>query len=214
MDILDRIKQFINESIQSLFERQKEEFSLTIKKENNAAVSSLMKFINDKVDTSERDKANMMQMIYSLNENVGIISNRLDVIQKNIDELKKHQAELLSTECHLQPAPPKQEATTYYSKMVDSPTPLGFKIDNLKKDEEGCAFKITIKNDTEGEYEFVCDKDIQQEILAAFNPLISSSSIYDNVPQNPTNISVVQPGTVVKENNVLKIVNKQKIEIS
>jgi hypothetical protein len=98
--------------------------------------------------------------------------------------------------------------------MVDSTNPLGFKIDNLKSTEDGCAFKITLTDDLEGTYEIVGDREIQQEMLAAFNPLISDSSIYDYVPRNPTGVSVVQPGTVVKDNHVFRIVNKQKIEIS
>lgn len=44
MDILYRIKQFINESIQSLFVRQKEDFSLMIQKELLSAVSDLKTF--------------------------------------------------------------------------------------------------------------------------------------------------------------------------
>ena len=96
--------------------------------------------------------------------------------------------------------------------MVDSTKPLGFKVDNLKSTADGCAFKITLKDD-EGYYEIIDDAEIQQEMLAAFNPLISDSSTFDFIPQNPTRISVVQEGIVVKEENLLRIVNKQKIEI-
>lgn len=212
MDILDRIKQFINESIQSLFVRQKEDLSFILHKEVLSAVSDLKTFASQQMQTNERDMANMQQMVFSLNKNVENLLRRLDAIQEFMDQLKEHQAELLS-ERHVQPVSPKPIKTIYYAKMVDSITPLGFKIDNLKSTEDGCAFKIILMDDLEGSYEFVDDKEIQQEMLAAFNPLISDSSVYDFVPQNPTGISVVQPGTVVKENQVLRIVNKQKIKI-
>lgn len=213
MDILDRIKQFINESIQSLFVQQKEDLSLIIHKEVFSAVSDLKIFANQQMQINERDMANMQQMVFSLNQSVENLLRRLDAIQGSIDQLKNTLSELSLSESQVKLSPTKSEITVYYAKMVDSMNPLGFKIDNLKSTEDGCAFKIILTDDLEGSYEFVDDREIQQEILAAFNPLISDSSVYDLVPQNPTGISVVQPGTVVKENHVLRIVNKQKIEI-
>lgn len=213
MDILDRIKQFINGSIQSLFVQQKEDLSLIIHKEVFSAVSDLKIFANQQMQINERDMANMQQMVFSLNQSVENLLRRLDAIQGSIDQLKNTLSELSLSESQVKLSPTKSEITVYYAKMVDSMNPLGFKIDNLKSTEDGCAFKIILTDDLEGSYEFVDDREIQQEILAAFNPLISDSSVYDLVPQNPTGISVVQPGTVVKENHVLRIVNKQKIEI-
>ena len=214
MDILDRIKQFINGSIQSLFVQQKEDLSLIIHKEVFSAVSDLKIFANQQMQINERDMANMQQMVFSLNQSVENLLRRLDAIQGSIDQLKNTLSELSLSESQVKLSPTKSEITVYYAKMVDSMNPLGFKIDNLKSTEDGCAFKIILTDDLEGSYEFVDDREIQQEILAAFNPLISDSSVYDLVPQNPTGISVVQPGTVVKENHVLRIVNKQKIEIN
>lgn len=213
MDILYRIKQFINESIQSLFVRQKEDFSFIIHKEVLSATSDLKIFASQQMQTNERNMANMQQTVFSLNKNIENLLRRLDAIQESIDQLKKTQANLSLSESHVQLTPHKPVKTIYYAKMVDSMSPLGFKIYNLKSTEDGCAFKIILTDDLEGSYEFIDDREIQQEILVAFNPLISDSSVYDLVPQNPTGISVVQPGTVVKENHVLRIVNKQKIEI-
>ena len=213
MDLLDRIKQFINESIQSLFVRQKEDFTLIVHKEVISVVSDLKTFASQQMQTNERDMANMLQTIFSLNQNVENLLRRLDAIQKTIDQFKGDYEELLLSENKGQKEPPTSIITVYYAKMVDSMNPLGFKMDNLKRTEEGCAFKITLTDSSEGSYQFVDDREIQQEMLAAFNPLISESSVYDAVPQNPSCISVVIPGTVVKENNILRIVDKQKIEI-
>lgn len=214
MDILDRIKQFINESIQSLFVRQKEDLSLIIHKEMHTAVSDMKTFTSQLLQTNERDMANMQQTVFSLNQGVENLLRRLDAIQESIDLLQERQSDLPVSESAVQPEPLNPVITICYAKMVDSMNPLGFKIENLKSTEDGCAFKITLTDDLEGTYEIVDDREIQQEMLAAFNPLISDSSSYDFVPQNPTGVSVVLPGTVVKDNNVLRIVNKQKIEIS
>ncbi len=210
MDILDRIKQFIKESIQSLFVRQKEDLSIIIRKEALSAVSDLKTFAGRQMKTTELEMANMQRTVFSLNQSVEKLLWRLDAIQESIDSLKEHQAELSLSE---RQAPPKPVITTYYAKMVDSMNPPGFKINNLKRTEDGCAFKIILTDDLKGSYEIVDNKTIRQEMLAAFIPLISDSSVYDFVPQNPTGISVVLPGTVVKENHVLRIVDKQKIEI-
>lgn len=214
MDILDRIKQFINESIKSLFVRQKEEFGIIIHKEIHTAVSDIKTFTSQLLQANERDMANMQQTVLSLNQGIENLLRRLDAIQESINLLKKRHSDLPVSENAVQPEPHNPITTICYAKIVDSMNPIGFKIENLKSTEDGCAFKITLKDDLEGTYEIVDDREIQQEMLAAFNPLISDSSIYDYVPQNPTGVSVVLPGTVVKDNNVLRIVNKQKIEIS
>ena len=210
MDILDRIKQFIKESTQSLFVRQKEDLSIIIRKEAISAVSDLKTFADRQMKTTELEMANMQRTVFLLNQSVEKLLWRLDAIQESIDSLKEHQAKLSLSE---RQAPSKPVITTYYAKMVDSMNPPGFKINNLKHTENGCAFKIILTDDLKGSYEIVDNKAIQQEMLAAFIPLISDSSVYDFVPQNPTGISVVLPGTVVKENHVLRIVDKQKIEI-
>jgi hypothetical protein len=49
-------------------------------------------------------------------------------------------------------------------------------------------------------------------LLAAFNPLISDSSVYTDIPQNATQINVVKKGTVIKEKDVLRIIDKQILE--
>lgn len=212
LNISDRIKQFINDSIQSLFVRQKEDFSLIIHKEIHTAVSDMKTFVSQNLQANERDMANMQQIVFSLNQGMENLLRRLDAIQESVNLLKECQADLSLSESQVQYEPIKPEIC--YAKMVDSMSPLGFKVANLRSTEEGCAFKITLTDNLEGYYEIVDDKKIQHEILAAFNPLISDSSIYDFVPQNPMGISVVLPGTVVKEGHVLRIVNKQQIKIN
>lgn len=213
MDIFDKIKQFINESIQSLFVRQKDELSHIIHSESVSAVTELKALVSQQSQSHEREMANVQESISSLNQGVRELLTKLDAIQDVIDQLKTDHKELSTTENQVPPLAVRPQLTIYYAKMVDSLNPLGFKMDSLKNKEDGCAFKITLKDDLEGYYEIVEDIDIQQEILAAFNPLISDSSVYDIVPQSPTQINVIQPGQVVKEENLLRIVKKQIIDI-
>lgn len=211
MDILDRIKRFIDESIQPLFVRQKEELGQLIRKDTQSAVSDLKFFISQQAENNGRDMGNMLQLIYSLNQTVADLSKKIDAMQKDIAQLKERQRNLSPAESIVHTLPPMPRI--YYAKMVDSTNPLGFRIESLKNTADGCAFKITITDDRGGTYETVDDREIQQEMLSAFNPLISDSSDYAFVPQYPTGFNVVSPGTIVKENNVFQIVNKQRIEI-
>lgn len=214
MDIIDKIKQFINDSIQSLFAKQKEDLSLIIHKEAVSIVSDLQTFISQQVQANSRDMANMQQNVFSLNQKLQNLLDKLDIIQDFIDELKEHQTGNTLITSQMSLTSPEPQITTYYAKMVDSTYPLGFKIDNLKNNEDGCAFMITLKGESEGSYRIVDDAEIQQEILAAFNPIISDSSTYDYLPQNPTQITVINEGMVVKEDGLLRITKKQKIEIN
>lgn len=211
MDILDRIKRVINESIQPLFVKQEEDLGQLIRKDTQSAVSDLKYFISQQAENNGRDMGNMLQLIYSLNQTVADLSKKIDAMQKDIAQLKERQRDWSPAESivHTLPSIPR----TYYAKMVDSTNPLGFRIESLKSTADGCAFKITITDDRGGTFETVDDREIQQEMLSAFNPLISDSSDYAFVPQYPTGFNVVSPGTIVKENNVFQIVNKQRIEI-
>ena len=217
MDILDKIKLFINDSLQSLFAKQKDDFGNTIHKESVYIISELKNFASQQSQTNERDMANLQQNVFNNSKSIQILDEKLNLILEKIGKLEDHISE------H------KYEPTTYgvedaelstpiissfYAKMVDSTEPLGFKVENLKTTDDGCAFKITIINDNEGSYTFIEDNDIQQELLAAFNPLITDSSTFDTLPQNPTRISVEHAGTLIKEENVLRITNKQIIKLS
>lgn len=211
MDILDRIKRVINESIQPLFVKQEEDLGQLIQKDTQSAVSDLKYFISQQAENNGRDMGNMLQLIYSLNQTVADLSKKIDAMQKDIAQLKERQRDWSPAESIVHSIPPMPR--TYYAKMVDSTNPLGFRIESLKSTAAGCAFKITITDDRGGTYETIDDREIQQEMLSAFNPLISDSSDYAFVPQYPTGFNVVSPGTIVKENNVFQIVNKQRIEI-
>ena len=145
MDILDRIKRFIDESIRPLFVKQKEELGQLIRKDTQSAVSDLKFFISQQAENNGRDIGNMLQLMYSLNQTVADLSKKIDAMQKDIAQLKERQRELSPAESIVHPLPPMPRI--YYAKMVDSTNPLGFRIESLKSTADGCAFKITITDD-------------------------------------------------------------------
>lgn len=213
MDITDRIKYFINDTMQSLFVKQKEDFSFAIHKEANALKSEIESCVRGNSQMHERDIANIQQSVFALNQRLQILFEKMDSMQLSLEEIQKSISETKSNEKINPTKPITQHQTVYYAKMVDSANPIGFSISNLKDTEDGCAFKITLYDGLEGHYEMIDDADIQQEILSAFNPLVSDSSEYDFIPQNPTQIIVMQSGNVVLEDKILKITKKQKIKM-
>lgn len=213
MDILDKIKLFISDSLQSLFAKQKEDFTHTIHKESVSTISELKNYISQQLQNNERDMANLQQNVFNLSKNFQTIDEKLNAILKAIEQESGLHSES-QTVSVVEEDMSMPITTTFYARMVDSLDPLGFKTENLKATKEGCAFKITINNDCKGTYTFIDDEDIQQELLAAFNPLITDSSSYDVLPQNPTIITIEQEGTLIKEGNILQIIDKQKIRIS
>lgn len=76
MDILDRIKRVINESIQPLFVKQEEDLGQLIRKDTQSAVSDLKYFISQQAENNGRDMGNMLQLIYSLNQTVADLSKK------------------------------------------------------------------------------------------------------------------------------------------
>ena len=160
--------------------------------------------LRNQLQTMGRDMASMQQTIHLLKQKVQELSMKVESMQYAITN---------------QNAEPQTSNSVsfpkiYYALAVDSNEPLGFRVDNLKRSEDGCVFKIALTDDLQGHYEIVNNQSIQQEVLTVFNPVITDSSVYDCVPLNSSSISVVQPGTVVKEGNILKIVNKQRIKIT
>lgn len=204
--MVDDIKKFISDAVSAQFGNQND----YIKELAQWEVDQMKSFISEQNQMVERDRANMQQNIYAACCRLDALDKKVDALKQSIDRLieiqtKKEDIKESSTVL------PKQESVVYYSKMVDSTNPIGFRLSNLKTSNEGCAFKIVL-NDESGYYECVDDEEIQHELLAAFNPLISDSSVYTDIPQNPTRIKVIEKGTVIKEKDVLRIVNKQILE--
>ncbi len=147
-----------------------------------------------------------------LNENVVELIDQVGLLQEAVEAINKIVGSFEVKENGIAKSHAKPYVKTIYSEMVDSLNPLGFRLANLKENETGCAFRITLVNGQDGQYETVENNEIQQELLSAFNPLITDSSVYDVVPPNATKIVVIKKGTLRKENDILKITEKQTIK--
>lgn len=209
MEILDKIKQFIYESIQSLFEKQKRDLSLVIHREISEATEIIKSFVIQENQTRDRDFSNLQQQVFAVQQQLLRLEHSIDEVMTKVTEERENS--ILQEEASRSKVQPNQERV-FYARMADCAEPLGFKVANLKDQEDGCAFKITMINDSDGKYEFVTDKSIHQELLSAFNPLISETSIYEAIPTNPSGIVVIEPGVVCRENEVFKIIKQQQVK--
>ena len=146
-----------------------------------------------------------------LNDNVLELFEQVGLLQETIDSMKKT-IELHPLDEIGNTNTSKPRVQVFYSKMVDSLNPLGFRIANLKNNDMGCAFRITMLNSQEGQYEIVENAAIQQELFGAFNPVITDSSVYEMIPPNATKIVVTKKGLLRKENDILVIAEKQTLK--
>lgn len=107
---------------------------------------------------------------------------------------------------------PSKYPSVYYAEMIDSFSPIGFIKSNLHAENSKCAFRLDIKDETHGIYQFVENSGLQAEILSAFNPIITDSSEYENVPSSPSKIIIRTPGLIKLIDGIWQIVKKQHIE--
>lgn len=211
MDVSIKIKDFINDSIQPLY----------------GEIEKRMKEVCDKADSNKRELQTLVmqsseaeqnrindlnKVISQLNGNVIELIDQVGLLQDAVDALRDKIQVLETRKKEASPDPLKPTVRVLYSKMVDSMDPLGFRISNLKDSPEGCAFRITLRDEQEGFYENVEDGEIQKEMLSVFEPIITNSSVFELIPQDVTRIVVVNQGKLVKEDNILRITEKQKIK--
>lgn len=215
MEIGAKIKDFINESIQPLYGVIEKGLDDVVKK-TEVDKKELLNAISNEKQSNQNQTDKLCQAFKQLNENVLELIEQVGLLQETIDSMKEKMKALERT-CtdpkSTKVVSSQPQIQLLYSKMVDSHSPLGFKINNLKNEETGCVFKITLVNDQEGQYETVADSSVQQELLSAFNPLITDSSIYEMVSPNASKITVLRKGLLRKEQDVLKIIEKQKVKI-
>lgn len=107
---------------------------------------------------------------------------------------------------------PIKYPVVYYAEMIDSFLPIGFIQSNLHTEDTQCAFRLEIQDKTYGKYQFVEDSRLQAEILSAFNPIITDSSEYENLPSSPSKIIIRTPGSIKLVDGIWQIEKKQYIE--
>lgn len=214
MAISDNIQQFIGDSLKTQFEQLRESLSALIRQQAEALGSS----IAQQRDLTERDISSVIRRVYVLEQSVEKMNLRMGEILDTLEQLsnsfgEKEEAVPVQCTSGIEEKQIDYEPVVLYAHMPDSSEPLGFILANLKNNADDAIFSITLTDDCHGKFSFVENADTRQSVLAAFNPIVTESSVYDYVPQNPVRIDVLEDGEVIKENGVLVIIKKQKIKI-
>ena len=105
----------------------------------------------------------------------------------------------------------KQYPITKFARMVDNSLPLGFRIESLSDISKGACYQIIIKSDAQACYRLITDLAIQREIIAMFNPIITSGCEYEEEPTAINEIIHIEDGLLELHSGVWHIVKKAKI---
>lgn len=105
----------------------------------------------------------------------------------------------------------KQYPMTKFARMVDSSLPLGFRIESLSDISIGACYQIIINSDVQACYRLITDLAIQREIIAMFNPIITSGCEYEEEPTAINEIVHIEDGLLELHSGVWHIVKKAKI---
>ena len=112
-----------------------------------------------------------------------------------------------------EPIKPKfeQYPITKFARMVDNSLPLGFRIESLSDISKGACYQIIINSDVQACYRLTTDLAIQREIIAMFNPIITSGCEYEEEPTAINGIIHIDDGLLELHSGVWRIVKKAKI---
>ncbi len=105
----------------------------------------------------------------------------------------------------------KQYPITKFARMVDNSLPLGFRIESLSDISKGACYQIIINSDVQACYRLITDLIIQREIIAMFNPIITTGCEYEEEPTAINEIIHIKDGLLELHSGVWHIVKKAKI---
>lgn len=105
----------------------------------------------------------------------------------------------------------KQYPITKFARMVDNSLPLGFRIESLSDISKGACYQIIINSDVQACYRLITDLTIQREIIAMFNPIITTGCEYEEEPTAINEIIHIEDGLLELHSGVWHIVKKAKI---
>ena len=105
----------------------------------------------------------------------------------------------------------KQYPITKFARMVDNSLPLGFRIESLSDISKGACYQIIINSDVQAYYRLITDLTIQREIIAMFNPIITTGCEYEEEPTAINEIIHIEEGLLELHSGVWHIVKKAKI---
>lgn len=98
-----------------------------------------------------------------------------------------------------------------YARMVDSDSPSGFQTASLSNISNGACYQICINSENQATYRLITNLDIQKEIIAMFNPIITSGCEYEEEPMAINEIIPVKDGILELHSGIWNIIEKAKI---
>ena len=98
-----------------------------------------------------------------------------------------------------------------FARMVDNSSPLGFRMASLSDISKGGCYQIIINSEDQACYRIITDWSIQREIIAMFNPIITSGCEYEEEPTAINEIIHIEDGLLELHSGVWHIVKKAKI---
>ncbi len=99
-----------------------------------------------------------------------------------------------------------------FARMVDNSSPLGFRMASLSDISKGACYQIVINSESQANYRLITDLAIQKEIIAMFNPIITSGCEYDEDPTVLNEIIHIEDGLLELHSEVWQIIKKSKIK--
>lgn len=99
-----------------------------------------------------------------------------------------------------------------FARMVDNSSPLGFRMASLSDISKGACYQIVINSESQANYRLITDLAIQREIIAMFNPIITSGCVYEEDPTAINEIIHIEDGLLELHSEVWQIIKKSKIK--
>ncbi|MBQ2950543.1 MAG: hypothetical protein IJE12_05790 [Prevotella sp.] len=219
MSVFDDIKGFINDILDSGIKRQNEVIQAFIKTTSKQYSDDIKTYFKQSFEVSEGDIASIRQDLYIIKQNQELIKQDISILKQMLQDNAKMQEETMAVSPtsykNIDVQVEQPVLITYYAGQVDCFNPYGFvmsKLTTIKQDDS--IFIINLIDGFKGEYEIIDNSEVKSGVLQVINPIISDSSEYEVLTNDvPSDIEVVSKGTVLREGNILKIINKQKIRI-
>lgn len=130
----------------------------------------------------------------------------LEHLMASVEKMNKKEKTALE-KFNVQPYP-----IVKYARMVDSSSPLGFRMESLSDESKGACYKLILTSATHANYRLITDMAIQGEIIAMFNPIITFGCEYDEEPIAVNEIIHIDDGLLELNSGIWCIKTKTKIK--
>lgn len=139
----------------------------------------------------------------------------IDEIMYNRQLLERLKAAIDNLEAKTLSEPAKPESRQFpvirFAQMADNSSPLGFRMASLSDISHGACYQIVIDSETKACYRLITDLSVQREIIAMFNPIITSGCEYEELPAAINGFVNVEDGQLELHSGIWQIVKKAKI---